>query len=153
MIEEGKINRRFFLRSLSGAFLGTLLYLHGGAALAGNSDDGLWDSLPEPEKEAIYERWQRFKAMSPEERAELKKAASEFEALTEAQKKKIEENFSRWKAFSPEEKQEIRNRYSRWQELPEHVKDALRENSARWDSLSDDERAKLLKHSSVKSAK
>jgi ABC-type Zn2+ transport system substrate-binding protein/surface adhesin len=120
-----------------------------------------WQSLPLEKREAIRQKYRRFKQLSPEERQKIKENLSRYKELSPEKKEKIKENLQSLKDLSPEERHRLASKYKKWQGLPPEEKKALiakhekfrqmppekqkqlLENRERWRRLSNEDKSRL----------
>ena len=66
---------------------------------------------PEREQRELLERFARFQEMSPERRAQIRKAMGEILRAPPRERERYLENLRRWRELSPEERNRARERW------------------------------------------
>jgi hypothetical protein len=124
--------RNKWRRSLRMGIIG--LWMLGSAPLMAS------DSNPSTNQNASLQRWQN---LSPDQRKELLENYHQFNALTPAQRADLRKRWQEFQSLSPDQRKHILEAYRHFKSLPPEKQEKIRKNWKRWQSLSPEEQSKL----------
>lgn len=87
--------------------------------------------------------WERYKNLSPEEQAQLKKKLRQWQSLSPEEQTQMRKKMNQLNQMPPEARKLYQKRFNQWQRLSPQEQGRLRRQLENWDNLSPAEKESI----------
>lgn len=104
----------------------------------------IWQELPFEKRQALREKYKKFKSLPEEERQRIKNNLLKYKKLSPEQKEKIKNNLKKIKNLSPKERRNLSTKHKRWQGLSDKEKKSILSKYEKLKQMTPEKRKQLL---------